>query len=75
MALRHITKISDLSRKEIVSIMGMAMDMKANPGDYREGLPMRVRFDALTWLCILLNPSERVTLASNVRLPCLGRLC
>ena len=37
MALRHITKISDLSRSEISSVLKLAFDMKKNPSDYHNG--------------------------------------
>ena len=38
MALRHITKISDLSRAEITSVLSLALDMKANQSAYHDAL-------------------------------------
>lgn len=41
MALRHLTKISDLSRTEIRGILQLAADMKQSPADYGNALSQK----------------------------------
>ena len=40
-ALRHVTKISSLSPKEIKGVLKLALEMKARPADYWDALKRR----------------------------------
>jgi ornithine carbamoyltransferase len=66
MALRHVTKISDLSRKEINSLMTMAMDMKANPSNYHDALKRK------TLLMLFEKPSLRTRVSLETGMTQMG---
>ena len=52
-ALRHVTKISSLSPKEIKGVLKLALEMKARPADYWDALKRR------TLLMFFEKPSLR----------------
>ena len=66
MALRHITKISDLNRQEISSLMAMAMDMKANPANYNDALKRK------TLLMLFEKPSLRTRVSLETGMTQMG---
>lgn len=66
MALRHITKISDLSRTEIASILSLAMDMKKTPSDYWDVLKRK------TLLMLFEKPSLRTRVSLEAGMTQLG---
>eukprot|EP00614_Pseudopedinella_elastica_P028703 CAMPEP_0172616242 /NCGR_PEP_ID=MMETSP1068-20121228/63022_1 /TAXON_ID=35684 /ORGANISM="Pseudopedinella elastica, Strain CCMP716" /LENGTH=319 /DNA_ID=CAMNT_0013421609 /DNA_START=31 /DNA_END=990 /DNA_ORIENTATION=+ len=66
MALRHITKISDLSRAEICSILALANDMKKTPSDYYDALKHK------TLLMLFEKPSLRTRVSLEAGMTSLG---
>ena len=66
MALRHITKISDLSRSEITSILTLALDMKKTPSDYFYALHRK------TLLMLFEKPSLRTRVSLEAGMTQLG---
>lgn len=66
MSLRHITKISDLSRAEITSVLSMALDMKKTPSDYYDALKYK------TLLMLFEKPSLRTRVSLEVGMTQLG---
>ena len=64
--LRHVTKISDLSRQEIASIMSTAMNMKSSPNDYRSVLQDK------TLLMLFEKPSLRTRVSLETGMTQLG---
>ena len=63
-ALRHVTKISSLSPKEIKGVLKLALEMKARPADYWDALKRR------TLLMFFEKPSlrTRVSLEAGMTL-------
>jgi ornithine carbamoyltransferase len=66
MALRHITKVSDLSRPEIASVLSLAMDMKKTPSDYWDALKRK------TLLMLFEKPSLRTRVSLETGMTQLG---
>mmetsp|Transcript_20802 Transcript_20802/g.45376 ORF Transcript_20802/g.45376 Transcript_20802/m.45376 type:complete len:358 (-) Transcript_20802:58-1131(-) len=64
--VRHITKISDLSRPEISSILSLAMEMKATPTDYFTALENK------TLLMLFEKPSLRTRVSLEAGMTSLG---
>lgn len=64
--VRHITKISDLSRPEIASVLSLAMEMKANPTDYNTALKDK------TLLMLFEKPSLRTRVSLEAGMTSLG---
>lgn len=65
-ALRHITKISDLARPEIASVLSLAMDMKKTPSDYYDSLRRK------TLLMLFEKPSLRTRVSLEAGMTQLG---
>ena len=63
---RHVAKISDLSRKEIASILTLAMKMKANPEAYYTALQNK------TLLMLFEKPSLRTRVSLEAGMTSLG---
>jgi len=66
MALRHITKISDLSRSEIAAVMTLAMEMKRTPSDYWDLLKRK------TLLMLFEKPSLRTRVSLETGMTQMG---
>ena len=64
--VRHITKISDLSRPEIASILSLAMEMRATPSDYHDALRRK------TLLMLFEKPSLRTRVSLEAGMTSLG---
>ena len=64
--VRHITKISDLSRPEISSILSLAMEMRAKPSDYNTALQYK------TLLMLFEKPSLRTRVSLEAGMTSLG---
>lgn len=64
--VRHITKISDLSRPEIASILSLAMEMRATPSDYHDALKHK------TLLMLFEKPSLRTRVSLEAGMTSLG---
>ena len=64
--VRHITKISDLSRPEIASILSLAMEMRANPSNYHDALQHK------TLLMLFEKPSLRTRVSLEAGMTSLG---
>eukprot|EP00622_Pseudochattonella_farcimen_P004448 FR739834.1.p1 GENE.FR739834.1~~FR739834.1.p1 ORF type:complete len:323 (+),score=47.36 FR739834.1:59-970(+) len=65
-AVRHITKISDLSRAEITSVISLACDMKMNMSDYHDALKHK------TLLMLFEKPSLRTRVSLETGMTQLG---
>eukprot|EP00613_Pedinella_sp_CCMP2098_P014251 CAMPEP_0171752042 /NCGR_PEP_ID=MMETSP0991-20121206/42374_1 /TAXON_ID=483369 /ORGANISM="non described non described, Strain CCMP2098" /LENGTH=319 /DNA_ID=CAMNT_0012353337 /DNA_START=14 /DNA_END=973 /DNA_ORIENTATION=+ len=66
MALRHITKISDMSRAEITATLSLALDMKRTPSDYHDALKRK------TLLMLFEKPSLRTRVSLEAGMTSLG---
>ena len=62
-ALRHVTKISSLSPKEIKGVLKLALEMKARPADYWDALKRR------TLLMFFEKPSLRTRVSLEAGIP------
>ncbi|CAH0371467.1 unnamed protein product [Pelagomonas calceolata] len=65
-ALRHVTKISSLSPKEIKGVLKLALEMKARPADYWDALKRR------TLLMFFEKPSLRTRVSLEAGMTSLG---
>ncbi|KAJ1462841.1 Aspartate/ornithine carbamoyltransferase [Pelagophyceae sp. CCMP2097] len=65
-SLRHVTKISSLSRAEIVGVLDMAIDMKASPLRYADALKQK------SLLMLFEKPSLRTRVSLEVGMTQLG---
>mmetsp|Transcript_25497 Transcript_25497/g.101617 ORF Transcript_25497/g.101617 Transcript_25497/m.101617 type:complete len:312 (-) Transcript_25497:730-1665(-) len=66
MRLRHVTKISSLTRSEVFSIIKQALEMKARPGDYTDALKHR------SLLMLFEKPSLRTRVSLEVGMTQMG---
>jgi len=64
--LRHLTKISDLSRAEISSILSLAIEMKKTPSDYHDTLKRK------TLLMLFEKPSLRTRVSLETGMTQMG---
>jgi len=65
-ALRHVTKISSLSPKEIAGVLRLAIEMKARPRDYWDALKRK------TLLMLFEKPSLRTRVSLEAGMTSLG---
>ena len=66
MAVRHVTKISSLSRGEVEGVLKLAMEMKARPSDYWDALKRK------TLLMLFEKPSLRTRVSLEAGMTSLG---
>ena len=66
MAVRHVTKISSLTRPEVAGVLRLALDMKARPADYHDALKRK------TLLMLFEKPSLRTRVSLEAGMTSLG---
>ncbi|KAH8057981.1 ornithine carbamoyltransferase [Aureococcus anophagefferens] len=66
MAVRHVTKISSLTRPEVAGVLRLALDMKARPEDYHDALKRK------TLLMLFEKPSLRTRVSLEAGMTSLG---
>ena len=66
MAVRHVTKISSLTRAEVAGVLRLALDMKARPEDYHDALKRK------TLLMLFEKPSLRTRVSLEAGMTSLG---